>query len=63
MFNKINKDYERMKKITGIFDKINCFMFGHLEGVQTSCPFTLYTYTYCIRCNKLYSSHPTENNE
>jgi len=49
-----------MKIITGIYDKFVCFMFGHLEGVQSSCPFTLYTYTYCIRCNEIYKYIPSD---
>jgi hypothetical protein len=49
-----------MKYITGILTKFNCFIFGHLEGVQESCPFTLYTYTYCIRCNEIYKYIPSD---
>lgn len=52
-----------MNKITGILDKLNCFIFGHLEGVKASCPFTLYTYTYCIRCNEIYMYEPTKNKD
>jgi hypothetical protein len=52
-----------MNKITGILDKLNCFIFGHLEGVKESCPFTLYTYTYCIRCNEIYMYEPTKNKD
>ena len=58
--NKINKDYEHMKIITGIYDKFTCFIFGHLEGAKASCPFTLYTYTYCIRCNEIYKYIPSD---
>ncbi len=60
MTNEINRHYEPMKKITGIYKKINCFIFGHREGAQEACPFTLNTYTYCIKCNEIYKYIPTK---
>lgn len=47
--------------ITEMFDKLNCLLGRHLEGRKDKCPYTLYTYISCIRCNKIMKSYPTNN--
>lgn len=43
-----------------MINKLICLIFGHKSGGRKeSCPFTLYTYIHCNRCNEIYKSYPT----
>ena len=42
-----------------MFNKIICHILGHTMGQVADCPFTLYTYLYCKRCNHMYYAYPT----
>jgi hypothetical protein len=42
-----------------MFNKLVCYLFGHIEGGKASCPFTDMTYITCNRCNQIYDSYET----
>ncbi len=43
-----------------MFNKFICNIIGHQAGGrQIDCPYTLYTYIHCNRCDVTYYSYPT----
>lgn len=46
-----------------MLNKFICLIFGHLEGSQEACPYTLYTYISCIRCNEIYYAYPAHTSD
>jgi hypothetical protein len=46
-----------------MFNKLVCNILGHKAGGESSCPFTLYTYISCSRCNDIYYAYPTNKKE
>ena len=42
-----------------MFNKFICNIIGHKPGRKSECPFTLYTYIHCKRCDDTYYAYPT----
>lgn len=43
-----------------MINKLICSLLGHKAGGRkVECPFTLYTYIHCKRCDKTYEAYPT----
>ena len=47
-----------------MFNKFICNIIGHQAGGrQVDCPYTLYTYIHCKRCDVTYYAYPTNKKE